>query len=843
MAGINFSGCGPGQYVPRMMDAVESRIGSLDSMLLLWNNNLEQVFDALAATGCVSFPKGPTAPAPLTAPQIGPFNFTTNAPNIPSLSSFQNYTGKSVQDVMDNYDFCGVDYSPPQFDPIPFIAANIPTDVPTDTIQGTIGDAPAIPGILGTITPYVPSCGIATTIPKDAPSWTITTTIPTVSIGPFTPSVKLPPLSPAPQLNYGTTPAAPTVNPIDDEIAPDLSQYEPTYPALVDVANVPPPDTTLPPLAAVPPVFTAKPPILSPQYTPSPLESDTLDSLAKRFQDTIENGDDILDSGYLSNKRAVDFAEMDRLLADRREEAKRSFSLRILQPSGTYQRVLRTFDNEDSRARQIYTLAQWKEDIDHRTESVKIAVEAGLKIVDVERDLWKMTEDSLFEMEKFTADIAVRLYDLDIKAYGIQVQVFDTEVKAYLAKIDEIKARVEVMQAQVEVELAKSKINDSRVALYEASIKRLEAEASIYETKVRQVVSARDAETSKAQIYGSEISAFVAMVGAERAKVDVYSAEANALSSSAQALSAEASAYGSEVDAETAKVQAASVSVNAEAASLKAETDAYVARVSASEKMIAAEATQARMEADNYQAQVRGESASISAEATVSETMGRQYVQRVQAEGAKIAAEASIIQNKFSSFSARVNAAAEDIRAQTARIQGVTASNTSKAQMETENVRGQAAALTANSGAYEASVRAAGSAESSFYNSQGAYKNTERAHVQAAVSQREIDRIEGQFKLEEYRTNNTVTVSKFNADVQSQAQAFSSALSGWQSEMADIQRIASLAQQSADAAGRYAATAMNGAASAVNVGIQTSGRSSEALSSTCTQTASYNYDV
>ena len=465
---------------------------------------------------------------------------------------------------------------------------------------------------------------------------------PAVDITPYVPSIGGLVIPEAPTPIAFAVPDKPTLG---DVVIPDAPAInKPLFPSL-DTISIPDFDfPTLPAWDVDSPEFEGTAVSTVMQWSEGTYQTEVLDEVIVKLRD-IWNGGNGLPAAIETAlwERAANREDYDvaRLLS----EVDIDFSSRgFTQPSGV----------QAARADAIRTEAMIKKqglsrDIAIRMaeiqiDNVKWAAEQGIASEQVLFNIYNNMMQRQFDAAKIQMDAQMALYNAQVSLFNAKQSAYATEAQIFKVKIDSELARIEVFKAQLEGELAKGQLNEQRVRIYAEQIRALLTDIEIYKAEMQGASLLADVNRNKIESFKAEVQAYAEQVRADKARFDAYDSQVKGELGKAQILDAEARAYASYVSGQstvanigiqtmqadisknellirqyTAQLEAQKAELQGQVESINARSSAYIADTQRYSAQASAEEAKAKV-------QVAAKEAELRTNVAIYETEIRKYI-------------------------------------------------------------------------------------------------------------------------------------------------------------------------------------------------------------------------
>jgi len=434
--------------------------------------------------------------------------------------------------------------------------------------------------------------------PVDAPSIPeFTRLVPELSL-PTPPSTDLP-----------ATPVAPSIAEPEIPTAPVVSL--PAVPTFTPVTVPLPPSVDIPSFTAGLPAEDFYTPSNTFEWAEAAYASELLDAQKAKLLDNLENG------GYgieTSDESGLWERARERELENARvatesifaETASRGFPLPPGSSIVALQRAHQELQDKMSEVSRDIALRRSELYVDNR----KFTIQEVRSLENILINFHNSVQERALNAAKIAIDVAVAIYEAQLKRYNARLDAYRTEAQVFESKIRAALSQVEIFRTTMEGKRLEVDVQRQTVELYRAQLNGVESLINIYRAQMEAAGVRAGIERTRIDAFRSLIDAYSAQVGARTAQFGMYEAQVRGEIAKVQAFEAEVRAYA-------ARVQGLQSAAEIKLGNLRAETD------------------QARVQADLYRTDIAVGELSLRAQTEVIDTITKRYgldVQRYQSQ-------------------------------------------------------------------------------------------------------------------------------------------------------------------------------------------------------------------
>ena len=364
--------------------------------------------------------------------------------------------------------------------------------------------------------------------------------------------------APPPEITY---PEAPDFEiPADPGDVPDVSvpdlpaapSYElPAPPTLDDLALPPAPElSALPSFEGETPVNDLTPPDNLYLYGEVPYQSELKDELYQKIRADLEAGGTGL--GAEVEQAIWDRAKARQELVNERvyREAEEYWAARgWSMPPGALAARLTEALKEQTRADTDLNEKIAIEQAQLAKEHQQFIISSGLQMENQLMDFANQVAGRAFESAKFTAQIAVDIFNAQVQKYNADLETYKTEAAVYESRIRAGLLELERHKAQLEGVRLSADIRAQAVEVYRLRLAGVETLVNLYRTEMESARIRSDVEMKRIEAFRSKVDAFTAKIGAKTAEFNLYQARIAGEQAKAEVYSRQVEAFGRQVDA------------------------------------------------------------------------------------------------------------------------------------------------------------------------------------------------------------------------------------------------------------------------------------------------------
>ena len=182
-------------------------------------------------------------------------------------------------------------------------------------------------------------------------------------------------------------------------------------------------------------------------------------------------------------------------------------------------------------------------------EHQQFIISSGLQMENQLMDYANLVAGRAFESAKFTAQIAVDIfnakvlkYNADLETYKTAAAVYESQVRAGLLELERYKAQLEGVRLS-------SDIQAQAIEVYRLRLAGVETLVNLYRTEMENARIRSDVEMKRIEAFRAKVDAFTARIGAKTAEFNLYQARIAGEQAKAEVYSRQVEAFGRQVDA------------------------------------------------------------------------------------------------------------------------------------------------------------------------------------------------------------------------------------------------------------------------------------------------------
>lgn len=465
------------------------------------------------------------------------------------------------------------------------ITVDVPDDLEFEVVHTTdaliatlLGQKPARPALT------VPDIGSPPTAPDIEVPDAQEVQIPTF-VG-SAPSLDIPP---TPSLDFGSAPAAPSV---DDPVLPDAPTLDfPTAPTFSAIALPVAPSIQLPVFTASSPLDDLVAPTSVFAFAEEQYQSALLDSAKAKLLDNIQNGgygiepDD--EQALFERARAriaeTTSATVDQILSG---YASRGFPLEPGEARVAIGKAHQDALNQAADANRTIVLERSRLYVENRQFTLREARELETVTMQYHTAFMERTLNAA----KATLDAAVAIFNSQIARYNARVAAYQAEAVVFESRIRAASTQVDIYRTEVEaaglqqeqqrnaVELYRAQLSgvQSLVEIYRARMEAANVQASIERVRIDAFRGLVDSYSATVQANVARFQAYESVVRAQVARVDGFRGEVEAFRASAEAARAQAETSTANAQLKVERARAQISAYQGEVAAFQANADAQI---------------------------------------------------------------------------------------------------------------------------------------------------------------------------------------------------------------------------------------------------------------------------
>ncbi len=277
-------------------------------------------------------------------------------------------------------------------------------------------------------------------------------------------------------------------------------------------------------------------------------------------------------------------------------------------------------------------------------ENLRFSVTQGIALEGILIGLYQNVQQRAFEVQKFTLESAINLFNANISLYNVKLQEFQARSQVFRDQIQAETLAIEVYKSKLEGQKLIGELNQQDVTIYTERIAALNSVADLYKTQISAVETQLNIDRLTVDVFKTKVDAYAQQVAAKRSEFEAWGEEIRGETAKINAYQAEAGAYQSLVSAYSTKIEAGLQQPRLQIEAQRLTLDKFNGDVSAYNALVNAEAQRVtsavgifRGQADIYSAQANAEQGRFGA-------LARQF--ELAIEDGKAHAEIAIEQAK-----------------------------------------------------------------------------------------------------------------------------------------------------------------------------------------------------
>ena len=302
------------------------------------------------------------------------------------------------------------------------------------------------------------------------------------------------------------------------------------------------------------------------------------------------------------------------------EQASKGFS----RPSGAHLAALDQLSQETQNKNADLSREIAIKQAELEQENIKFALQTSLALEQSFLQLHSQVQQRAFDVEKYTQQVAIDLYEAAIKAYAVQLDIYKTYADAFEARVRAELSKAEIFRTELEAQKLVGDINLQRVELYKAQLAGIQTSVDIYRSEVDAIKTQVQAEGLKIENFKSLVDVFSAQVQAKASEYDMYAnavkgemAKIDIFDSQVKSYVSRVEAYSKQADIQINRVENDIAVEGLRLREYLARLEAVVKNVDAQSAVSAAQLDAFRSEAEAYRTIVGAESTRLDAETRV----------------------------------------------------------------------------------------------------------------------------------------------------------------------------------------------------------------------------------
>lgn len=438
------------------------------------------------------------------------------------------------------------------------------------------------------------------------------------------PDINLPPLPGDLDAVAPTDP--PTLT--DDYNFPDAPTYTlPTVPTFEEL-NIPTaPDFTIPVFELDTPTIPADlvVPGLTFSFEEQPYNSALMTALQSELLDRIQNGGTGLspDIEQAIWDRARNREDQNSIRSENQinvEQASKGF----YRPSGAHLAALDQLAQETQNKNADLSREIAIKQAELEQQNIQFALQTSLALEQSWLQYYNQVQERAFEVEKYTQQVAIELYQAQIQQFNVQLEVYKAYAQAFESRVRGELAKAEIFKTEVDAQKLIGDLNLQKVELYTAQLKGIETAVEVYKSEVTAIRTKIEADGLQIQNFKALVDSYSAQVNAKAAEYQMYANAVEGEMAKIDIYDKQVRAFVSRVDAYSKRsdVEVSLIESDIKVQGLKlqeylARLDSVVKNVQTQAAVSSAELDAFRGEAIAYESVVKAESVRLDGESKV----------------------------------------------------------------------------------------------------------------------------------------------------------------------------------------------------------------------------------
>lgn len=323
------------------------------------------------------------------------------------------------------------------------------------------------------------------------------------------------------------------------------------------------------------------------------------------------------------------------------EQAAKGFS----RPSGAHLAALDQLAQETQNKNADLSREIAIKQAEMEQQNIQFAIQTSLALEQAWLQYHNQVQQRAFEVEKYTQQVAIDLYQAAIQRYNVELEIYKTYAQAFESRVRSELAKAEIYRTQLEGQKLIGDLNVQKIQLYEAQLKGITTAVEVYRSELDAVKTQIEADGLQIQNFKALVDVFSARVQAKASEYEMYAsavkgemAKVDIFDSQVKAYIGRVEAYSKTSDVELQRVRN---SLEIEGYKLKehlAKLEAIVQNVQTQSAVASGQLDAFRAEALAYETQLKGETARLEGETRVYdlEIQQARYASEVELKNAEI---------------------------------------------------------------------------------------------------------------------------------------------------------------------------------------------------------------
>lgn len=460
----------------------------------------------------------------------------------------------------------------------------------------------------------------------------------------------------APTINLPTRPGELDVEaPGDAPVLPD--SYELPDPVTYTLPNIPnfedlnipsAPEITLPDFELdipTPPVDLVAPGLIF-SFDEQGYSSNLMTALTAELLDRIQNGGTGInpDVEQAIWDRARNREDQNAIRSENQinvEQAAKGFS----RPSGAHLAALDQLAQETQNKNADLSREIAIKQAEMEQQNIQFALQTSLALEQAWLQYHNQVQQRAFEVEKYTQEVAISLYQAAIQRYNVELEIYKTYSQAFESRVRSELAKAEIFRTELEGQRLIGELNVQKIQLYEAQLRGITTAVEVYRSELDAVKTQIEADGQQIQNFKSLVDVYSARVQAKATEYESYAAAVRGEMAKADIFDSQVKAFVSRIDAYSKRsdVEISKVNSSLEKEGLRlrehlARLESIVQNVQTQGTVANAQLEAFRGEALAYESQIKAEDTRLQGESRVYdlEIQRNRYAADVELQNAQI---------------------------------------------------------------------------------------------------------------------------------------------------------------------------------------------------------------
>lgn len=257
-------------------------------------------------------------------------------------------------------------------------------------------------------------------------------------------------------------------------------------------------------------------------------------------------------------------------------------------------------------------------------QNIQFALQTSLALEQTWLQHHNQVQQRAFEVEKYTQQVAIDLYQAAIQRYNVELEVYKTYSQAFESRVRAELAKAEIFRTELEGQRLIGELNVQKVQLYEAQLRGIQTAVEVYRSELDAVKTQIEADGLQVQNFKSLVDVYSARVQAKATEYEMYSAAVRGEMAKAEIFDSQVKAFVSRVDAYSKRndveIEKVKSSLEYEGFRLRehlSKLEAIVQNVQTQAAVSTAQLEGFRGEALAYESQIKAEDTRLQGESRV----------------------------------------------------------------------------------------------------------------------------------------------------------------------------------------------------------------------------------